>query len=233
MFPDLAEIKNELVNHFDVAIQIKWNEENYILTIECNKKCFSFFYYYWHYKKDIIISMLKSHLHLNKRIFARNCKVEKVSKIDAQKFLNENHLMGYARSTYHYALIYNSEIVSIASFSKGKKMNRLNDGSLSVELVRYASKKGYSIVGGLSKLLNCFESDFTPGDIMTYIDPMWSDGKSFIRNGFYLAESKVAQTFYMDVQSFELFPAKNFSIGFNQACIVQNQGTHKLIKAAK
>ncbi|ULT28536.1 hypothetical protein KUH03_19615 [Sphingobacterium sp. E70] len=88
----------------------------------------------------------------------------------SQRFLVEHHLQTALPGKYRYGLYEQGELVSIAVFSGGRRMNDKNEEYRSFELLRFCNKSGYNVIGGLSKLITAFAKDFHPGDIMTYTD---------------------------------------------------------------
>lgn len=164
-----------------------------------NNQTYSFWIDDWVYKNSIVIAIIQSITGNNTRVFARKCEVKKIDKKLAEIFLNENHLHGFKNAYYKYALINNNEIVAMATFSKGRKMNRLTANERSFELVSFCCKKGISVVGGLTKLLQQFITELSPGDIMTYVDKEWSNGQSYLKIGFKLHSETEPQTYIFDV----------------------------------
>ncbi len=181
---------------FDVKVT------DYKMQIMINNKPFSFWLDDWVHKNSIVLSILSSVLGLNKRIFARSCQIEKVNKQTAETFLNENHLLGYKTAYYKYALFYQKDVIAIATFSKGRRMNRLEANKRSFELISFCSKKGISVTGGLSKLISHFISELQPGDIMTYVDKDWSNGNSYLKLGFAIHSETAPQSFIFDKKNF-------------------------------
>lgn len=120
-----------------------------------------------------------------KNIFARNCKVQRITKPVAASFLEENHRFGDAACRYRYgmftlrstgrgeAALPAGTLVAVAEFSSARTMA---DGSRSCEWIRYASLKGYRVQGGMGKVLAAFAEDVRPDDVMTYSDPESPDG---------------------------------------------------------
>jgi len=150
------------------------------INIAVNNKSFAFWINDWFDKKEIVLSIISSKLGKNNRVFARNCEVKKVTKQEAEIFLNQNHLLGFKTAYFKYALSNQQELIAIATFSKGRKMNRLEANKRSFELISFCCKKEVSVTGGLSKLIKAFVTDLQPGDIMTYIDKDWSDGSAYL-----------------------------------------------------
>ena len=54
------------------------------------------------------------------------------------------------------------------------------------ELIRYASKSGYHVLGGAGKLLKYFERNYKPKSIITYADRSYSQGNMYKQLGFNL-----------------------------------------------
>lgn len=155
--------------------------------------------YDWENKNDLVKSMISNKMGINKKIPARKTTFREISSSEEREFLNENHIQGFAISSCRYGLYYNDKLVSVISFIKGRK----NVGDLnSVELLRFASKKGYTIQGGFSKLMkNCVpllsKKYENLNKIKTYADYSISNANVYLKNGFkFLKMSKPSHTYY-------------------------------------
>jgi len=137
----------------------------------------------WRSKPDQVLARIKSLLGKNIRIHGRKTKVFKITKPVADSFLIENHLQGSVSSRYKIGLFEKDELVAVATFSALRKMNH-TENYKSAELIRFAVKAGYSITGGLSKLISFFAAAYQPNDLMTYADRDWSAGEAYIKLGF-------------------------------------------------
>lgn len=151
----------------------------------------------WFNRKDQVLARLKSIFGYNTKIHGRQTKIEKLSKPIAETFLNVNHLQGYVSSRYKLGLFFKGELVAVATFSALRKMNH-SENYKSVELIRFAVKAGYSVIGGLSKLISSFRDLQKPNDIMTYADRDWSAGEAYIKLGFEFTDGLAPQTFNLD-----------------------------------
>jgi hypothetical protein len=178
-----------------------------------------------------ISAFIISKLGLNRRLFARNCFYKIVDKTDAIEFLNRWHLLGTAGAAAYRGLFYKDILVAVASFSKGRKMDRLPSGKLSYELIRFCCYKGVSVLGGLSRLVKNFCLEKEAGDIMTYVDAQLSDGNSFINAGFKKTGFTLPHSFLIDRISFQRIPIKTMPESYdeNQFYLTQNSGSIKLI----
>lgn len=195
-----------------------------IYSIEKNAYCI--FEDLWRKKEEIIASKIMWLANYQLNYAARNCNALRINAADAEKFLNENHLMGFAKSGFHYGLIHEKELIAVASFSKGRKMNDLPEDKRSFELVRYASKKFISVSGGFSKLMHCFYTEMQPGDIMTYIDPLFGDVESLKKNKFEITGTTPPYTVYIDPNQFTRH--YSWSNAYSHYIALQNNGNLKL-----
>ena len=127
-------------------------------------------------KTDIVESMILSKLGLFKRIYARQCTIKDVSYNEYTKFCITNHLQGFATAKIIKGLYYQDELVCLMSLLKP----RFNGYDVDYELVRFATKKGYTVIGGFSKLMNLFKGF----SIMSYANRRWSIGNVYSSNGF-------------------------------------------------
>ncbi len=180
---------------------------------------------------DKIIWFIQSKLKLNKTIYARLCTVQKIDKPTAANFINKYHLLNWVNCVHHYGLFYKSELLCVASFSNGRKMNRLEPNQRSFELIRFCSKGGITVTGGLTKLLNHFCIQKNPGDVMTYIDKQIGNGQSFISAGFTLHSETSPNYFLVNKKTFERILIKNKEVDFDksQFYLTQNFGNLKLV----
>lgn len=135
----------------------------------------------WVKKQDIVKSMISSKLGMNHKIYARKCKVVDVSHDVSTHFFNENHIQGSVRSTTRVGLEFDGELVCCASFGKSRYSSKAE-----WELLRFASKKNITVVGGMSRILKYFRSQHQ-GKILSYADRRYSSGNSYLQCGFKLS----------------------------------------------
>lgn len=185
--------------------------------------------------KEKVLSILRSRLKMNDTVFARKCEVRKIEKTEARKFLDNFHVMGFAESAYNYGLFYRDELLAVATFSKGRKMNRLPEPLRSFELIRFCSRAGITVTGGLSKLVKHFAEEKKVGDIMTYVDRQFSEGRSFLKAGFLKAGETEPNYFLVNRTTFERTTMKHPDEKFDQKKYyrTQNSGNIKLIYTPK
>ncbi|RZK20087.1 MAG: hypothetical protein EOO86_05620 [Pedobacter sp.] len=151
----------------------------------------------WFSRPSQVLARIQSLLGNNKRIYGRKTKVQKIDKSVAESFLNDNHLQGFVSSRYKLGLFEKENLVAVATFSALRKMNH-SANYKSAELIRFAVKAGYSVTGGLSKLITYFSEQYSPNDLMTYADRDWSAGEAYIKLGFEQTAILVPQYFNLN-----------------------------------
>lgn len=179
----------------------------------------------WIEKPTVVLSRIKSKLGLCNKIYARKTTVVKLNRSEAYEFLNHNHTNIPLKNKYNFGLMYNNEIVALASFGPIMHKKTEGKGEQSGELIRFCNKLDCTVVGGLSKLLNHFINQHQVDDVMTYIDKDWSDGKSFIQLGFEVVGERKPFPFYYHPQQkqFVVEPMQN-------ELLIFKSGLMKMIK---
>nr|WP_199081623.1 hypothetical protein [Pedobacter sp. ASV19] len=152
----------------------------------------------WQSRKAQVLTRLKSVLGLNQRLHGRSTSVGKISKEDTEHFLEQYHIQGSAGGRYRYALLYNQEVVAVAVFSHKRKMKDKGEGYTSAELVRFATRDGITVIGGMTKLIKHYLRLFSPNDLMSYADRDWSVGKAYQTAGFKLVGETPPCSLYVD-----------------------------------
>lgn len=139
---------------------------------------------------DIIVSMIMNFFGQSKKMNARDCQIKSIKNRDAALFFNKNHLMKNHPTSTCFGLYYGDELMSAISFK------RRGDG---IEISRFATKTGFSIRGGFSKMLSFLSQSVKTKDgnriseIVSFCDLRYSSGKSYIGSGFEL--KKIEQGF--------------------------------------
>lgn len=201
----------------------------------------------WMNKKDLVKSRILTMTGKFERLNARHCFVERIDKPNADKFLNDNHLQSTVSAKFKYGLFLKPQyierfivcedtdngnvqplLIAVATFSGGRLM-KYGDriGQRSFELLRFATLQGYSVMGGLDKMLTAFKKEQNPNDIMTYADRDWSDGRSYEILGFERTETTVPQVFMINGQDFKRV---SYDEGVENSMEIFNAGSIKFIR---
>lgn len=126
--------------------------------------------------KKYLLDLLKP----TAKLYARKCDCREVPKSEARAFFKENHLQGAVNSmNINIGLYYDNELISCMSFGKPRFGNKYE-----YELLRFANKFGYSIVGAASRLFKHFLIDYNPKNIISYCDLDKFNGKVYEQLGF-------------------------------------------------
>jgi len=140
----------------------------------------------WNFKREILKSQIKNWIDLTEnKIFARKCKIMEIKNPKIyRKFLDENHIQGFVRSTIKIGLFFEEELVSIMTFDKSEGRKKMKEGEWN--LSRFCNRINTNVIGSASKLLNYFINNYFPKRIISYADSDWSDGKLYHKLGFEL-----------------------------------------------
>jgi len=171
--------------------------KNYHLnkTLKCEQQGIQLIHLFsdeWLLKKDIVKSLIGSKLEYNNKIYARKCEVVEIDTHMKNIFLNQCHVQGEDKSKVKLGLVYDGELISVMTFCKA----RFNK-DYEWELSRFCTKLKYNVVGGFSKLLSYFRSNYS-GSIVSYADRRYSDGGVYSKNGFQLLHVNSPSYYYVD-----------------------------------
>lgn len=154
----------------------------------------------WILKQDIVKSRLKNLLGIyDKTIFARKCYISEINPKISKEFQDKNHIQGGINSTVNIGLYFDTELISLMTFSKCRF-----DKKHEWELVRFCNKLGYHIPGAASKLLKYFEQKWNPKSLVSYADRRWSQGKLYNTLGFNFSHNSSPNYWYFKNASLNL-----------------------------
>lgn len=192
-----------IIDNLKIAIEYNgclWHSEAYnrdhkyhlSKTEACENKglkLIQIFDHEWKNRNQQVKSFLRSALGKNLiRIDARKCQIKNVNKIDAENFLNSYHILGSANVKYAYGLYFQDELVTLVTFSLHHRNNQ------ELVLNRYVGKTDVTVRGGLSKL--CRHAFKAHGQFTTWVDRRWSNGESWLKNGWELISTLKPDYFY-------------------------------------
>jgi len=152
----------------------------------------------WINKREQVLSRIHSFCGLNKSLHGRKAKLIDVNAAHAKSFLEAYHLQGYIKTKYNFGLVFDGELAAVACFAASRPMKSKGEHYKSAELVRFATKTGVTIVGGLGKLVKHFLQQVSVNDLMTYADRDWSLGKGYDKLGFHFSGITASVVFYVD-----------------------------------
>jgi transposase/very-short-patch-repair endonuclease len=138
-----------------------------------------------------IKSLLLKLLGKTTKIGARKTTICCLSSTEAMKFHREHHLHGSVGASNHYGLLYDDEIVMVASFGK----NRFGK-TFQYECARISSHSNFTVVGGVSRLIKHFIEKENPKSIVTFADLRFGDGNVYEKCGFEYAEDTAPNYWY-------------------------------------
>ena len=224
----------------------------------------------WWAAREMVQERILARLERFRSVFARKCRIlsgrgnHEFGEL-VRDFLKKNHSYYSAKCRYRYALEFEGEIVAVATFSEGRPMVRQlsdmlknvpkgeqteEDGSLrddivifdSYEWVRYASRPGIRVVGGMGKLLNAFiEERYTRIDpdtsieIMTYSDNEWGNGEVYFKLGFKYAGERPPVEYHVHKKNYTRYQQRLYEKELQQGAhpdefyTIKNLGSKKFL----
>ena len=187
-------------------------------------------------KKGLVKSRIRSIFGFFKRIHARETQVHRVNIKETNQFLETHHLNVPTQAKYKFGIFLHKELVSVATFSGKRTFTREGKQSKSFEMIRFCSKHGTNVIGGMSKLISNFKKEVTADEVMTYADRDWSSGRSYKKLGFEMTEEMHPTPFWINVQSMERWHESRFLKQLNGASApnhfvkIWNAGSLKFVK---
>ena len=165
-----------------------WHSENtgqktknyHLNKIEkCKQKNYSLITVFESDPMDKVISIIKSKLGLNKKIYARDCNITLLNHFDAKSFNEQNHLHGHHNGSVNIGLLYKDDLVMVLSMGKARY-----NLSHQWECIRMTGKSDITVIGGASKLFKYFIKTYNPESIITYSDRRFGEGNVYLNCGF-------------------------------------------------
>lgn len=177
----------------DKQLAIEFNGNYYHSTINVDKKLhfhksqlceelgirlIHIFEYEWEdtRQRPILENIIRSALGITETIYARKLDIEERKSASMREFFERNNIQGFRGGKTAICLIdkdtkevYMSYIMGDAFFGKGKYQ---------WEVIRGATKLGYTIVGGASKIWKYFIDKYNPENCVYYVDYNYFNGKS-------------------------------------------------------
>jgi hypothetical protein len=176
----------------------------------------------YHNHPSLVGSRLLALIGKRERIHARQTTIERIDKKQADDFLNLHHLQQSAAAYYKYGLIHKDTLIAVATFSKSRIMH---DGPVlyrSYELIRFASKQGTTVTGGLGKLIKHFVNEHHAVHLMTYADRDWSAGAGYEKLGFKCVEIISPHHFYIHPREMVRYYPLRLPQGINEEEAIRN-----------
>lgn len=182
--------------------------------------------------------IIKQFLLPKERIYARTCEIREISKDEASKFINENHLQGYANDSIRIGLYSNNQLVSIMTFGNPRYNNNFE-----YELIRYCSSK--NIVGGAERLFSFFTKKYNPKSIISYCDLSKFTGDTYIKLGFTLQRVSISKHWFnmktgihitdnlLRARGYDQLFGANYGKGFNNEDLMKQAGFVEIYDAGQ
>ena len=126
------------------------------------------------------------------KIGARKCQIYKLFPKPVDDFLNESHMQGTVRGQIlALGLVYEDRLMQVMTFG-----NSRYDKSHTIELLRLATRPGYSIIGGAERLFKFAVNKYYVENIISYCDRAKFSGEVYTRLGMKLIRETEPQVIW-------------------------------------
>ena len=128
-------------------------------------------------QRPILENIIKNALGVNEnKIYARKLNIEVKKSKDMREFFDKNNIQGFRPGKFAICLVdketkevYMSYMFGHCYFGKGK---------YECEVIRGATKLGYTVIGGASKIWNYFINNYNYNNCVYYVDYNYFNGNS-------------------------------------------------------
>lgn len=163
----------------------KSKQYHYKKSVACEKKGIRLIHiwdYEWYNdrQRPILESIILGSCNKSKTIFARKCKVEVRPSKDMKDFFQTNNIQGFRGGKFAICLVYEGEVVM--AYNMGKAF--FGKGKYEWEVIRGATKLGYRVIGGASRIWKYFVRNYNPQSCVYYVDYNYFNGNSVPFLGF-------------------------------------------------
>jgi hypothetical protein len=188
------------------------HNDHYNLRKEFEKNSLRLFQFHEHeiYHKSNIVKSIVNHV-LGKtymKVFARKCKVIKISQETASQFLLQNHLMGSINAKHLGLFDSTNKLVAVMSYKTKQRV---------IKIERWCCLTDTTVVGGFSKLLAEIEKlhpDIT--EVHNWVDLRYGTGTHLLNKGFVMSRETLGWKW------------TNFKTTYNRLYCRANMDTRKL-----
>ena len=128
-------------------------------------------------QRPILENIIKNALGINEnKIYARKLKIEVRSSNVMKEFFDHNNIQGFRGGKFAICLVDKKTNEIYMAYMFGKAF--FGKGKYEWEVIRGATKLGYTVVGGASKIFNYFIKNYNPKNCVYYIDYNYFNGNS-------------------------------------------------------
>lgn len=172
------------------------HQDKFIKSCDNNITLITIFEDEWLFKREQVqsrlLSMLQQH---NNSIFARKCKVVcNYNPTIVKNKLNDWHLSGTKSASSNISLLCNDVLVAVLTYGVPRY------GKEDIEIIRFASLPGSTVVGGFSKCFSHLIKNLNPTTVVSFSDNRWGRGGVYKSVGFINKGITPPSYFYFKIQ---------------------------------
>jgi len=151
-----------------------------------NIRLYHIFSFEWQYKQEIVKTIIKNSLGINKikNIRSSDYVIEKINWNQAELFLKQNHIMGSGNKTgICYGIFYKNILQAVMTFTHPRNGVGIIKKDKVFEINRYAAiSRCYN---SINNIINKFKQDYVVNKIITFADLRFSTHDNiYSKSGF-------------------------------------------------
>ena len=128
-------------------------------------------------QRPILENIIKNALGINEhKIYARNLNILVEPSKNLKSFFQENNIQGFRAGSFGICLVDKNTKEIYMSYMMGHPF--YGKGKYEWEVIRGATKLGYTVVGGASKIWKYFIENYKPSSCVYYVDYNYFNGNS-------------------------------------------------------
>lgn len=149
-------------------------------------------------QRPILKNIIKSALGVNEnRIYARKLDIEVRPSKDMKEFFNKNNIQGFRAGKFSICLVDKNTREVYMAYQMGHCY--FGKGKYEWEVIRGATKLGYTVVGGASKIWKYFIDNYNPKSCVYYVDYNYFNGNSITYLGLkYITTQSSFKNFWVE-----------------------------------
>ena len=164
-----------------------------------NVKLYQLFYDEWRDKRSICESLIAHKLGVSsQRLGAREFNIVELNTEQQRDFFDSTHISSYTPAKVVFGLAKDDVIFAALGLRVPRQASKYDN---SLEISRYSTAVGYSIPGGLNRLMNCavrYAVDSSFKSLVTYVDRRFGDGHGYLNCRFSIVGDTGVDYFYTD-----------------------------------
>ncbi len=152
--------------------------------------------YQWRHNKEIIKSIIKNKLGMNKKISSKECDIRIIDNKEAKEFFNINSIKTNIISSISCGMYYDGELVSVLSLCSPRSKSRRE--KYQYEISEYSTKIRFDVEGGFEDSFKFLRGNNEILSVIVISDRMIDRSSMYHSSGFKFVNEILPEYFWTD-----------------------------------